>query len=119
MSGYTLLHLDELEHPWPKWRLARKSLGLSSFGMNVAELGPGESLPEHDETERDHEEVFLTLAGSPTIVIDGAPHPLPAGTFCRLDPEPMRAVQNDAEVTAQVLIISAPRLSGYEPMDWA
>ena len=35
---FTIKHLDELEHPWPQWRLARKSLGLASFGMNFAEL---------------------------------------------------------------------------------
>ena len=119
MAGYTIKHLDELEHPWPKWRLARKSLGVSSFGLNVTDLAPGDQIPEHDEVERDQEEVFLTLAGSPTLVVDGSRQPLPVGTFARLDPEPRRAVVNDAESPAQVLIISAPRTSGYEPMDWA
>jgi len=46
----------------------------------------GERIPEHDETERDQEEVFVTLSGSPTIVIDGEEHPAPEGTFARLDP---------------------------------
>ncbi len=62
---YTIQHIDELEHPWPKWILARKSLGITAFGMNVCELQPGESIPEHDERARDQEEVFLTLSGSP------------------------------------------------------
>ena len=34
-DGYTIQHLDELEHPWPKWILVRKSLGITSFGMNA------------------------------------------------------------------------------------
>jgi uncharacterized cupin superfamily protein len=118
-NGFTIKHIDELEHPWPKWILARKSLGLSSFGMNVCELQPGEQIPEHDETDRAHEEVFITLSGSPTIVIDGAEHPAPAGTYARLDPEPKRYVVNNGSETARVLIVSAPTTSGYEPMDWA
>lgn len=120
MAGsFTIVHLDELQHPWPKWRLARKSLGLASFGMNVCDLEPGEKIPEHDEKARGHEEVFLTLKGSPTIVIDGHEHPAPQGTFVRLDPEPLRYAVNNGDEPAQLLIISAPTTSGYEPMDWA
>ncbi|HEY7794274.1 MAG TPA: cupin domain-containing protein [Gaiellaceae bacterium] len=119
MAAYTIVHLDDFERPFPKWALARKALDLQSFGMNVTELGPGESIPEHDEVDRDHEEVFIALSGDPTIVIDGEDHPLPAGTFCRLDPEPQRTVVNRGDGQARVLIVSAPRTSGYTPMDWA
>ena len=116
---FTIKHIDDFEHPYPKWILVRKSLGLSAFGMNVCELQPGEQIPEHDETGREHEEVFVALSGSPSIVIDGAEHPLPEGTYARLDPEPQRYVVNNGSDAARVLIISAPRESGYEPMDWA
>jgi uncharacterized cupin superfamily protein len=118
-GSYTIKHIDELEHPWPKWFLVRKSLGLESFGMNVAELQPGEQIPEHDETGRDQEEVFLTLSGSATLVVDGTEHPVPEGTFARLDPAPSRYVRNDGDTVARILIVSAPRSSGYEPLDWA
>src|SRR3990172_2293904 len=118
-EGFMVLHVDELEHPWPKWILVRKSLGVTSFGMNITELQPGEQIPEHDETDRDHEEVFVTLSGSPTIVIDGAEHPAPEGTYARLDPAPKRYIVNNGDTTARVLIISAPATSGYVPMDWA
>jgi uncharacterized cupin superfamily protein len=63
-SGFTIKRLDEMERPWPKWSLARKSLGLKSFGMNVCHLEPGEQIPEHDEMGRDQEEVFVTLEGT-------------------------------------------------------
>ena len=69
------MHLDEFARPFPKWALARKSLGLASFGMNVVELPPGETIPEHDETSRDQEEVFITLSGEPTLVVDGRSTP--------------------------------------------
>jgi uncharacterized cupin superfamily protein len=119
MPPFTILHLDDFERPFPKWALARKSLGLQSFGMNVVELPPGETVPEHTELESDQEEVFVVLAGEPTMVIDGLDYPAPAGTFARLDPEPRRTVVNRSDSDATILIVSAPRTSGYAPMDWA
>lgn len=119
MSGYTILHLDDFERPFPKWALARKSLGLSSFGMNVVELAQGEAIPEHTEVESDQEEVFIALAGEPTMVIEGEDQPMRPGTFARVDPEPRRTVRNDGGETARVLIVSAPRTSGHTPPDWA
>ena len=118
-TSMAIKHIDEIEHPWPQWLLVRKGLGVSSFGINVTELQPGEQITEHDETGRDQEEVFLTLSGRPTLVVDGAEHPLPEGTFARVDPAPSRYVVNRGETVARVLIVSAPLTSGYEPMDWA
>jgi uncharacterized cupin superfamily protein len=113
-----IAHRDDCETS-ANWRLVRRTLGLRSFGMNLVEIPPGEQIPEHDETGRDQEEVFFFVSGSPTLVVDGEDHPVRAGTFARLDPEHRRTVRNQGEDTATVLIASAPRTSGYEPMDWA
>jgi uncharacterized cupin superfamily protein len=117
MAGYSIVHRDEFDRDG-KWSLCRRSLGLGSFGMGLVDIAPGESIPEHDETARDQEEVFIVLSGSPTMVIDGEDHSAPAGTFVRLDPEPRRTIRNDGGEVASVLIVSAPRGSGYEPMGW-
>lgn len=101
------------------WQLVRRTLGLEAFGINIVEIPPGEQIPEHDETERDQEELFFILDGDPTFLIDGVQHAAPAGTFARLDPEHKRTVRNAGTSTASVLIASAPRASGYEPMGWA
>ncbi len=53
------------------------------------------------------------------MVIDGTTLPAPAGTFVRVDPQPRRTVRNDGDEVASVLIVSAPRTSGYRPMEWA
>ena len=119
MSGFTIVHMSDFERPFPKWALARKSLGLQSFGMNVVELPPGETIPEHDETQTDQEEVFIILSGEATMVINGQDHAAPAGTFARLDPEPQRTVVNRSDEDVTVLIVSAPRTSGHTPPDWA
>jgi uncharacterized cupin superfamily protein len=119
MDGLTIRHDDELERDYGKWVLVRRSLGVSSFGINAVELPPGESIPEHDETGRDHEELFLVLEGEPTLVVEDADHPLREGSFARLDPTLKRTVRNDGDSVARVLIVSAPVSSGYEPMGWA
>ena len=116
--SFRLVHRDDCETAGD-WRLVRRTLGLQAFGVNVVEIPPDGQIPEHDETGRDQEEVFYVMSGSPTLVIDGADHPARAGTFARLDPEHSRTVKNGGPQVASVLIISAPRSSGYEPMGWA
>jgi quercetin dioxygenase-like cupin family protein len=116
--SFKVAHRDECETAG-NWQLVRRTLGLGSFGINVVEIGVGEQIPEHDEAARDQEEVFYVLSGTPTLLIDGQGHTAAAGTFARLDPEHSRSVRNDGDEPADVLIISAPRSSGYEPMDWA
>lgn len=117
-EGYTIAHRDELERTG-NWTLVRRSLGCRSFGVNLVAVPPGGSIPEHDETQRDQEELFFVLSGAPVLVIDGVDHAVQAGTFARLDPAHRRTVRNDGSETASVLIISAPTTSGYQPMEWA
>lgn len=117
-QAFTILRTDDFEMSGD-WLLARRSLGLSAFGMNLVDIQPGGQIPEHDETGRDQEEVFVVLSGEATIVIDGDEHELTEGTFARLDPELTRTVANRGERPVRLLIASAPRTSGYEPMGWA
>jgi quercetin dioxygenase-like cupin family protein len=121
-DGYTVRNREDFEQMEGSgecdWRLARKSLGIGAFGMNLVEIGPGGQIPEHDESERDHEEVFIVWEGDAVAVIDGQDTPAPAGTFVRVSPAVRRTIRNDADAPARVLIVSAPRSSGYEPMGW-
>jgi uncharacterized cupin superfamily protein len=115
---YSIVHRDDVERTG-NWALVRRSLGCSALGVNLVDIPPGGSIPEHDETERDQEEVFFVLSGAPALVIDGEDHPAQAGTFARLEPAHRRTVRNGGEDTASVLIVSAPQSSGYVPMEWA
>jgi quercetin dioxygenase-like cupin family protein len=118
LEGVTIRRREDMERTG-NWLLVRRSLGLGAFGMNLVEIPPGERIPEHDETDRDQEEVFLVLSGSPSLVVDGREIEAPAGTFARLDPHLQRTVVNHGDEPASVLIMSAPRTSGYKPLDWA
>jgi uncharacterized cupin superfamily protein len=114
----TVVHRKDCEQSG-SWRLIRRSVGLGSFGVNLVELSPGRQIPEHDEVARDQEELFYAISGDATLVVDGGEFALPEGTFGRVDPAHRRTVRNDGDGPAEILIISAPRSSGYEPMEWA
>ncbi len=116
--SFTLANRDECETAG-NWQLVRRTLDVGAFGINIVEIAPGEQIPEHDETARDQEEVFLVMSGSPTLVIDGEDHPTRPGLFARLDPAHSRTIRNPGPEPASVLIISAPQSSGFEPMSWA
>jgi mannose-6-phosphate isomerase-like protein (cupin superfamily) len=87
--------------------------------MNLVALEPGYAIPEHHERDRNQEEVFVILSGDAVAVLDGADYPAPAGTFVRVDPEVRRTIRNDGAEAVDLMIVSAPRTSGFEPMDWA
>ena len=57
-AAITIAHRDELERTG-NWSLVRRTLGVSSFGINIVDIPPGEGIPEHDETSRDPEELFV------------------------------------------------------------
>ena len=118
MAAYTMVHLDDCERNGG-WSLVRRSLGVTSFGLNLVEIPPGGDIPEHDETDRDQEEVFFVVSGRPAVVVDGEELEVRDGTFVRVDVAARRTVRNPGSESARVLIVSAPRSSGYEPMAWA
>jgi mannose-6-phosphate isomerase-like protein (cupin superfamily) len=119
MAAYTIVHRDDCEQAG-QWSLVRRSLEVNSFGINLVEIPPGESIPEHDETDRDQEEVFFVVSGRPTVVVNDEEIDAPEGTFVRVDVMARRTVRNHEDSgPASVLIVSAPQSSGYEPMGWA
>ena len=115
---FTVGHEDEFDRSG-RWLLARRSLGVRSFGINLVEIEPGGRIPEHDETARDQEEVYIVLSGTAVAIVDGVEYPAPEGSYVRLDPEPLRTIANVGAEPVKLLMVSAPRSSGYEPMDWA
>jgi uncharacterized cupin superfamily protein len=117
-EGFTIGHLGEFEQNG-RWQLVRRGLGLESFGMNVVEIEQGYSIPEHNELDRDQEEVFIILEGDAVFVIDGEEHPARKGTFGRISPPLLRTVRNDGAEPVRLLIVSAPTTSGYTDMGWA
>ncbi len=118
LEGVTIRRREDMERDGI-WLLVRRSLGLEAFGMNLVEIPPDAGTPEHDEVDRDQEEVFFVVDGRATMVVDGEEIEAPEGTFVRMDVMARRTVRNEGSEPVSVLVVSAPQTSGYEPMSWA
>ena len=87
MSGYEVVHIDELES-FPvddeglTWRPIRRRFDIRGFGVNAytAEREGQRVVEEHRETNG-HEELYVVIAGRATFTLDGEEHDAPAGTL--------------------------------------
>ncbi len=70
----------------------RRELGVTSFGINLMSLHPGQRLRVHLHERQ--EEVYLVLEGTLTILIEGEPHQIGPDELVRVGPEVRRQLTN-------------------------
>lgn len=94
MAEYTVIAIEDIEGIWGGgFKRARSALGVTSFGMQIIEMpGGADRYPEHDHSSDGQEEVYVTLAGSGEIQIDGQRHPLDAEHLVSVKAGTMRKV---------------------------
>jgi hypothetical protein len=106
------------------YRLVRRELGITAFGINAFTANAGEHLiEEHDETGSGaggHEELYVVIAGHARFTIDGAEHDAPAGTLVFLpDPKSRRTATALADGTTAIAVGGAAgepyQVSPWEP----
>jgi len=88
--AYTVVVAGEVEPAFGAFRKMRAALGGSGFGINQVDLPAGASGREHDETGSGQEEIYIVLAGSGTMRIDGDDVALQPGVWLRVDPASTR-----------------------------
>src|SRR5271154_7331042 len=84
---------------------ARAELGVTSFGMQVIRLPAGsQSYPEHAHAgapgtavQNGHEEVYVPLMGSATLIAGDEEWPLRPGMAARVAPQQMRRIVTEGE----------------------
>src|ERR1700749_3149782 len=106
---WTVSRIDEMERAFGGALVrVRAELGVSAFGLQVAELPPdsGDIAPEHDHGHDGQEEVYLLLDGSGEVVLDGTPISLDRETFVRIGPHVRRRLRSGPQ-GARVLMIGA------------
>jgi len=116
---YTVLRLDEMEAAFGGLFVrVRASLGLSSFGLQVADIPPnsGDGYPEHDHDYDGQEEVYLLLRGSADLHLPGHAVALDPETFVRVGPRTRRRLRS-GENGARVLMIGGTPGRAYEPQE--
>jgi uncharacterized cupin superfamily protein len=75
-----------------RFQRLRAELGVSSFGMNLIVLQPGQRGRIH--THEQQEEVFLVLEGALSLGLDGDEHVLRVGEIVRVGPSVRRQLTN-------------------------
>jgi uncharacterized cupin superfamily protein len=113
-------HIDELPGLWDGFaRLVRPGLGLSAFGANVMNLPPDYETKSHDESVSGQEELYVRLAGSGAVAIEGGEDlPLDADRVAAVGPGTARTLKSGPE-GLRVLIIGGVPGQAYEPPEWS
>jgi mannose-6-phosphate isomerase-like protein (cupin superfamily) len=95
MADVTIKRFDDLEsyNGEGRFRYAAKSLGVSSWGMNVLKLPPQWSdSPDHDHAKDGQEEVYVVLEGSATLQAGSETFRLEPGLLARVGPAQRRKI---------------------------
>jgi len=83
--------------------LARR-LNCEGVGFGMVRIKPGRGA-EYVHQHRVQEEVFMTLKGEGTIIVDGRRIAMPEGTVIRVAPEVKRAIGNESKRDVVFLIM--------------
>jgi hypothetical protein len=98
MPDATIKRLDEMDSFYDGLVLrARASLGVSSWGMQVFDLPPRfDQYPDHHHGEGavdpGQEEVYIPLAGSAALILNGERHRLEPGVWARVGVAQLRRI---------------------------
>jgi uncharacterized cupin superfamily protein len=91
----------------------RRSLGVTTFGLNQMVLRPGQQGRIHLHERQ--EEVFLVLEGVLTLSLEGEEHEMTAGELVRVAPEMRRRLMNRG--TARCIILAMGGATPHEGRD--
>jgi len=91
-EGVDFAQLDlELEEG-QRFQQLRRLLGVTTFGLNLIVLRPGQVGRIHRHERQ--EEVYLVLEGELSLLLDGEEHRVPTGGLVRVAPEVRRQLVN-------------------------
>src|SRR6185436_6435710 len=89
-DGVSFAQLDR--DPQDRFQRLRAELGVSTFGINVIVLQPGQVGRIHRHERQ--EEVYLVLAGELSLYVEGEEHRVTEGGLARVAPEVRRQLVN-------------------------
>lgn len=118
-GGYACRRFDELPKLWDGFaELVREGLGITAFGVQAMNLPPDYETRSHDEGESGQQEMYVALAGSGAVVIDGGERlPLDAEHVVRVDAGVARTLASGPDGLRVLCVGSVPG-GAYEPPEW-
>jgi uncharacterized cupin superfamily protein len=96
---FTELH----RHGGERFQGLRRELGVSSFGVNLIVLQPGQRGRIHAHEHQ--EEVYLVLEGDLTLLVDGVEHVLGPDSLARVGPAVRRQLVNAGTEPVAILAL--------------
>ena len=96
-----------------RFQSLRRELGVSTFGLNLMLLKPGQRGRVHKHQRQ--EEGYLVLEGKLELIVEGEPHTLEAGDLARVGPDVRRQLVNGTGERLAVLAIGGAH--DHEPRD--
>jgi uncharacterized cupin superfamily protein len=98
-TSYSRIELESTE------RFARlgRELGVTSFGLNVVNLTPGQRMRIHRHATQ--EEVYIVIHGNLTLAIEGKDRQMVEGEAARVEPGLRRQLVNRGRARCVVLAI--------------
>jgi hypothetical protein len=121
MAPYETANLDEMAaKQWPHWVPIRHHFGIETFGVNAYRRDAGEGVvPEHDEIESGHPELYFVSNGHASFTIAGEEIDAPAGTCVWVsDPTARRSAEAKADGTVVLAVGAAAPGQTYVPDGW-
>jgi tetratricopeptide (TPR) repeat protein len=119
-AGWSRAQLDEIPRAGARRIPVRQHFEIDAFGVNafVGDEAGSRVIPEHDETPRGHEELYVVLNGRATFVIGGNEIPAAAGTLVYIsDPTLVRTAFADEPGTTVLAVGAAPG-QAFTPSAW-
>jgi hypothetical protein len=123
MPDATIKRVDEMETFYDGMvTRARASLGVTSWGMQLFNFPPGfDGYPNHNHADGavdpGQEELYVPLAGSATLHLDGEEHELEPGVWARVGVSQLRRLVPGADGVRLVVIGGTPG-KAFEPPAW-
>jgi len=107
--AFTRLDFDTPE----RFQTLRRELGVTTFGLNLIVLKPGQRGRIHRHERQ--QEVFVVLEGRLTLVIEGEERDLESGEVVRISPEVRRQLVNRGP--ARVAVLAMGSANAHEGRD--
>jgi hypothetical protein len=123
MPDATIKRVDEMETFYDGMvTRARASLGVTSWGMQLFNFPPGfDGYPNHNHAhgavDPGQEELYLPLAGSATLHLDGEEHQLEPGVWARVGVNQLRRLVPGPEGLRAIVIGGTPG-EAFVPPAW-
>ncbi len=119
MTRWSVVALDEAEHR-RGWIPLRELLDVHAYGVNAwsVENAGDPVIPEHDEREVQHEELYVVVRGHARFTVAGDDLDAPQGTIVFVRDPAARRGAVAVEADTVVLSAGAKPGSAYSPSAW-